>query len=46
MSLAAVSEDELIRQVDRPAGQVLAALMDMELSGVIERHPGGMVALA
>lgn len=46
LSPAPVAEDELIRQVDRPAGQVLAALIDMELSGAIARHPGGMVALA
>ncbi|SOH93058.1 DNA processing protein [Monaibacterium marinum] len=46
LSPTPVAEDELIRQIDRPAGQVMAALMDMELSGAIARHPGGMITLA
>ncbi|QPH55974.1 DNA-processing protein DprA [Pontivivens ytuae] len=44
ISPAPVAEDELIRNLGVPAGQVLAALMDMELAGQIERHPGGLVA--
>ena len=46
LSPAPVAEDEVIRLMDRPAAEVLAALMDMELSGRIERHPGGRIAMA
>lgn len=40
-----VSEDILMRQVQRPASEVLAALVDLELSRKIERHSGGGVAV-
>jgi DNA processing protein len=41
-----VAEDLLIRQLGRPAAQVAAALTDLELSGAILRHPGGLVSRA
>lgn len=40
-----VSEDILVRQVKRPTQEVLAALVDLEMSCKIERHAGGRVAV-
>lgn len=41
-----VPEDVLIRETGRPAAQIAAELTDLELSGQIRRHPGGLVSLA
>lgn len=46
LSTAPVAEDTLIRMLGLPTPSVMSALMDMELSGQIVRHPGGMVARA
>lgn len=37
--------DELIRECDAPAPDVQAALLDLELAGRIDRHPGNRVSL-
>lgn len=44
LSPAPVAVDDLIRQVDEPAGAVQAALIALELGGKAERHTGGMVS--
>lgn len=41
-----VPEDVLIRETGRPAAAIAAELTDLELSGQIRRHPGGLVSLA
>lgn len=41
-----VPEHVLARQLDRAAAQLAAELTDLELSGLIRRHPGGLVSLA
>ncbi len=41
-----VQEDVLIQQTRRPANQVLATLVDLELACKIERSEGGSVSLA
>lgn len=46
LSPVPVAEDVLIRQLGRPAASVAAELTDLELSGVVQRHPGGRVSLA
>ena len=38
--------DELVRQTGSDAAAVLAALLELELAGRIERHPGGKISLA
>jgi len=38
--------DELVRQTGSDAATVLAALLELELAGRIERHPGSKVSLA
>lgn len=43
---SAVSEDIVIRDSGLPAKTVSQYLMDLELQGRIERHPGGLLALA
>lgn len=40
-----VAIDDLIRDIAAPAGTVSAVLLELELAGDLERHPGGMVAL-
>ncbi len=40
-----VSVDELVRQAGRPAADVQMALLELELSGRLERHAGGRVSL-
>lgn len=45
LSTAPVSVDELIRRSGRPAAQVHALLVDLELEGRLVRHAGGRVAL-
>ncbi|MHA3977975.1 DNA-processing protein DprA [Halovulum sp. GXIMD14794] len=39
-----ISEDALIRQIRRPAPEILAALGELDLAGAIDRHPGGLVS--
>ncbi len=39
-----VSEDLLIRELGLPAATVAATLTGLEISGRIDRHPGGMVS--
>ncbi|MEM8789020.1 MAG: DNA-processing protein DprA [Pseudomonadota bacterium] len=43
---APISEDALIRDLSHPPAQVLAALSELDLSGQIQRHPGGLVSSA
>jgi DNA processing protein len=46
LSPSPVALDDLVRQSDCPATQVAAALLDLELTGQVMRHPGGKVARA
>lgn len=39
-----VPEDQIIRDLGRPAHEVTTALIDLELSGEITRHPGGLLS--
>jgi DNA processing protein len=41
-----VAEDELIRALGEPAAAVSAALIGLELAGLVQRHPGGQVSRA
>lgn len=41
---APVAEDVLIRECGHAAPEVLAALAELDLTGEIERHPGGLVS--
>ena len=41
-----VAEDQVIRDVGLPAEAVLPTIMAMELDGMVERRPGGLLALA
>jgi DNA processing protein len=41
-----VAEDVLARELGRPPAGVAADLLDLELGGLIRRHPGGLVSLA
>ncbi len=41
-----VPVDDLVRASGAPAGEVRAALLDLELAGQIERHGGGIVSLS
>lgn len=41
-----VAEDQLIRDLKAPAGQVGPALVDLEMDGQISRRPGGLVSKA
>lgn len=43
---APVPVDELVRQSGAPAAVVAAALLELELAGRLERHPGNQVALS
>jgi DNA processing protein len=46
LTTAPVAEDLLIRDLALPAAAVSAALLDLELAGRVQRHPGGLVSLA
>jgi DNA processing protein len=46
LGATAVTEDIVIRDSGLPARTVSQHLMDLELQGRIERHPGGLLALA
>ena len=37
-----VAEDWLTREIGRPAAAISSALVDLELAGQIQRHPGGL----
>jgi len=41
-----LAEDCLIRDLGLPAQQVMNAFLDLEMSGKLERHAGGMIALS
>ncbi len=41
-----LAEDQLIRDLARPAGEVTPELVSLELDGRITRQPGGLLALA
>ena len=45
LSPTPVQIDELVRSVEAPAGDVLTAILELELAGRIERHPGNKVNL-
>ncbi len=40
-----MAEDQLIRDLEQPAAVVMAELVALELDGMIQRHPGGLVTL-
>ena len=46
LSPTPLPEDFVIRNAGGDATRVMAALAELDLSGKIERHPGGLVALA
>jgi DNA processing protein len=46
LGAAPVSIDDLVREADAPPGAVLIVLLELELTGKIERHGGGLVSLA
>ncbi|MEO0389965.1 MAG: DNA-processing protein DprA [Pseudomonadota bacterium] len=41
---APLAEDQLIRDLGHPAGQVAPALVELELDGQIDRQPGGLLS--
>jgi DNA processing protein len=41
---APVAEDILTRQLGLPPAAVSASLLDLELAGLVQRHPGGLVS--
>ncbi|MCB1371552.1 MAG: DNA-processing protein DprA [Rhodobacteraceae bacterium] len=44
LGAAPVAEDLLIRELGCPAAVLAAALIDLELAGLVQRHPGGLVS--
>jgi DNA processing protein len=46
LSFTPLHRDELLREIDIPAGAILDALLDLVLSGEAEEHPGGRFSLA
>jgi len=46
LSPVPISEDELIRKIDAPPTQVMAMLAELDMTGQIERQPGGLVSKA
>lgn len=46
LSPAPISEDELIRKLGAPATQIMSALAELDITGHIERQPGGLVSKA
>ena len=44
LGAAPVEVDELVRQVGAPAEAVATALLEMELAGIVQRHPGHRVS--
>ena len=45
LSTTAVSVDEIIRQCQLTSATVLAVLLELELGGRVERHPGNKISL-
>lgn len=45
LSLTPVTIDEIVRHTEKPAGAVISVLMELELAGRVERHPGQRVSL-
>ncbi len=45
LDAAPVHVDELLRALDAPVPEVLSALLELELAGRVERHPGNRVNL-
>lgn len=45
LSAEPLAVDELVRECDAPAPDVQAALLELELAGRIDRHPGNRVSL-
>ncbi|MFZ1416299.1 MAG: DNA-protecting protein DprA, partial [Defluviicoccus sp.] len=45
LSPAPVAVDELVRRCRLPAATVHTALLEWELAGLLDRHPGNRVAL-
>jgi len=41
-----LAEDQLIRDLARPAGEIAPELVSLELEGKIRRQPGGLLSLA
>ena len=39
-----LSEDVLVRELGRPAQDVLPRLAELDLEGRIDRHPGGLIS--
>jgi DNA processing protein len=46
IGIAAVAIDDIARQADLPVRTVQTALVDLELAGEIDRHPGNVVSRA
>ena len=46
LSPAPVAIDDLARDCDAPPGAILVAILELELAGQAERHPGGRISLA
>ncbi|MEQ8749888.1 MAG: hypothetical protein RIC52_08940, partial [Amphiplicatus sp.] len=46
LSYTPLHRDEILREVEAPAGAVIDALVDLVLSGEAEEHSGGRFALA
>ena len=46
LTTAPIAVDELIRQTGAKPGAVHMALLELEIAGELERHPGGAVSLA
>tara|TARA_B100001059_G_scaffold158183_1_gene157821 strand:+ start:378 stop:635 length:258 start_codon:yes stop_codon:yes gene_type:complete len=38
-----LAKDQLIRDLKKPASHVAPAITELELSGRLERHPGGLL---
>lgn len=45
LSTSPVEIDDLIRESGQPAGAVLTVLLELEIAGRLQRHPGQMVSL-
>ncbi|WP_088623058.1 DNA-processing protein DprA [Oceanicola sp. 22II-s10i] len=45
LSPSPVAEDQLIRDLGGTPRQLSPAILDLEISGDVERHPGGLIAL-
>ena len=43
LSAAPLAKDQLIRDLKKPAAHIAPAITELELSGRLERHPGGLL---